>query len=131
MNFKIFLFLLITSAMTFSASSFANSKLEIINELKSTSIILNKNLPKRIDDYTVAEKVKSTENGLIFSYTTSIKITNEISDKLKDNVLRMVRMSWCDKHWFNNSTYPVTGTFIYKGAEKSTAFFIFNRYDCD
>ncbi|WP_272570028.1 hypothetical protein [Providencia sp. PROV255] len=131
MTSKLLVLPLFFCSILVSTPALSNANLSIIKEMEAAAATLNKNLPKRIDEYTVAEKVKTNPNGIIFTYTLSVNLTDEISDLLKGNVLQMVRLGWCDKPWFNNSSYPVTATFIYNGANNSEAIFIFNKYDCN
>lgn len=132
MNSKLLMLPFVFYSLLVSTPALSNSKPANIRLMEEAATMLNGNLPKRIDDYTVAEKIKTNSNGIIFTYTTSINLTDEITELLKENALQMVRLGWCNRPWFNNSDYPIiTGTFIYIGANNSKAIFLFNKYDCN
>ncbi|PHM52116.1 hypothetical protein [Xenorhabdus sp. KK7.4] len=104
---------------------------EVIKETKATIAALNQNLPKRIDNYTIMEKIKPNDNGFIYTYTVSVPITKEMEKELHSNVLHMVKSNWCAQTWFNNSIYQPIVSFIYNGTKNTQSTFIINKYDCN
>ncbi|WP_426575416.1 hypothetical protein ACP179_00660 (plasmid) [Xenorhabdus stockiae] len=104
---------------------------EVIKETEATIAALNQNLPKRIDNYTIMEKIKPNDNGFIYTYTVSLPITKEMKKELHSNALHMVKSNWCPQTWFNNSIYAPTVSFIYYGIKNTQATFIVNKYDCN
>ncbi|PHM35901.1 hypothetical protein [Xenorhabdus innexi] len=130
------LVLIFVSMATYVSVSYAetfNKAQTIQKALKETQekvMELNTNLPKRINEYVILEKVEADNIGLVYILTVLMPITKEIKNEINAAMLSTIKSSWCKESWFNNSLYSPMISFFYKGSGNTQAIVMVNKYDC-